>query len=153
MPRRPAPADRPAPRPRLFPAAGESAAAAAFAAVVLLAGLPAAWRDGGEVEAVPVRPIVFRFDANAATAAEWELLPRVGPVLAARLAGGRYDRPADLLAVKGVGPKTLEEIRPWLRFPGEELTQGEATAGEPWESVPTPEDGNPLAPRFTDRGA
>ena len=132
----PAPAVLPNPRPRLFPATGESAAAAAFAAVVLLCGLPVVWRDAGEVAAAPARPIVFRFDANAATAAEWELLPRVGPVLAARLAGGRYDRPEDLLAVKGVGPKTLEEIRPWLRFPAEELAGGDETAGDPWQTAP-----------------
>lgn len=135
MPDRPPPADRPDRRPRLLPAAGELGAAAAFAAVVLLGGLPGALRDAGDVEPAPVRPVVFRFDANAATATQWELLPRVGPVLAARLVGGRYDRPEDLLAVKGVGPKTLNELRPWLRFPAA-APAGDATTGEPWAALP-----------------
>ena len=119
MPDRPAAADPPDPRrPRLAPARGEAGAAAAFAAAVLLWALPGVWRDAGPV-AAPASPAAFRLDANAATPVEWELLPRVGPVLAARLAGGRYDRPEDLLAVKGVGPKTLADLRPWLRFPSD----------------------------------
>ena len=151
MPDRPAAADRPAPRPRLAPAPREAAAAAAFAAAVLLFALPALVRDGGEVPAAV--PLAFRFDANAATAAQWELLPRVGPVLAARLAGGRYDRPEDLLAVRGVGPRTLEDLRPWLRFPAPGRPPGESAAGEPWRPADAARwAAHPAAARLTAAG-
>jgi DNA uptake protein ComE-like DNA-binding protein len=64
----------------------------------------AALRDG--------RPI----DLNAATLADLELLPGVGPKLAARIAearaarGGAFGSIADLQAVSGIGPAKLEQI-------------------------------------------
>ena len=106
----------------------------ALAAALLIAAVPAAWRDAGDAAGPP---IVFRFDANAATAADWATLPGVGPVLATRLAGGRYDRPEDLLAVKGIGPKTLARLRPWLRFPSDP-PPGEAAAGRETDTSDRP---------------
>jgi len=64
----------------------------------------AALRDG--------RPI----DLNAATLADLELLPGVGPKLAARIAearaarGGAFGSVSDLQAVSGIGPAKLERI-------------------------------------------
>jgi competence protein ComEA len=59
---------------------------------------------------------------NLATAEELERLPGVGPVLARRIVEdrarhGQYTRPEDLLRVKGIGPKKLEKLRPYLRVP------------------------------------
>ena len=61
-------------------------------------------------------------DPNLAPAEDLELLPGVGPGLAARIvadreAQGRYERAEDLLRVPGVGPRVLERMTPHLRFP------------------------------------
>jgi hypothetical protein len=58
---------------------------------------------------------------NAAAPAELTRLPGVGPVLARRIAalrdslGGLVDA-AQLLQVRGIGPKTLERLAPLLRL-------------------------------------
>lgn len=64
-----------------------------------------------------------RLDVNGASRRELEALPGVGPGLAQRIvdgrtARGRFDRVEDLLDVKGIGPKTLERLRPWLTVEG-----------------------------------
>ncbi len=60
-----------------------------------------------------------RLDPNTAPEAELDRLPGIGPALARRWiehrseAGG-FSTPEDLLAIPGVGPKSLERIRPHL---------------------------------------
>jgi competence protein ComEA len=59
------------------------------------------------------RPI----DVNRASAAELELLPRVGPRLAERIVeerdrNGPYRSLADLERVRGIGPRTVERLAP-----------------------------------------
>lgn len=52
---------------------------------------------------------------NTASLAELELLYRVGPVLAQRIIDGRpYAVPADVDAVKGIGPATYEAMAPYI---------------------------------------
>ena len=58
-------------------------------------------------------------DINQAAAEDWEALPGIGPSLAAsivemREALGGFRDPADLLRVRGIGPKKLEQLRPFL---------------------------------------
>ena len=53
---------------------------------------------------------------NTADAAALETLPRVGPAMAQKIiawrqANGRFASVDDLLAVGGIGPKTLESLR------------------------------------------
>lgn len=60
-------------------------------------------------------------DVNRASAEELQRLPRVGPVLADRIVEFRRERgpfrlAEDLLAVPGIGPATLERLRPLIRF-------------------------------------
>ena len=60
-------------------------------------------------------------DPNAASEVELDRLPGVGPsaaraIVAAREAGGGFAAPEDLLQVRGIGPATLERIRPYLAF-------------------------------------
>lgn len=53
-------------------------------------------------------------DVNYASRQELELLDGVGPATSARIVQARpYPAVEDLLRVRGVGPKTLERLRPW----------------------------------------
>jgi competence ComEA-like helix-hairpin-helix protein len=61
-----------------------------------------------------------RLDVDRATAAEFERLPGIGPALAARIVADRaskgpFSAPDGLLRVRGIGPKTLDRLRPFLR--------------------------------------
>lgn len=67
----------------------------------------------------PVPPSLARININTATAAELEILPGVGPTLAQRIvayreAHGPFASVDDLLAVKGIGPAKLEQLRPYV---------------------------------------
>jgi competence protein ComEA len=58
-------------------------------------------------------------DLNRATEEELKRLPGIGPVLAARIMAARqaaaFQRVDDLRRVKGIGPKTLEKVRPHVK--------------------------------------
>ncbi len=56
---------------------------------------------------------------NTATPAQLELLPRIGPTLSARIvqdreANGPFESIDALARVKGIGPRTIHNIRPHL---------------------------------------
>jgi len=102
----------------------------AAVAVLVLLGLAAtvAWwvRYGGlrgrMVELEGAEPQVARFevDINSADWPELVQLPVIGETLAKRIVASRQkDGPfldhKDLRRVRGIGPKTLETIRPYLR--------------------------------------
>ena len=58
---------------------------------------------------------------NTASEAELQRLPRIGPALAARIvahrrANGPFRSVDQITDVKGIGEKTLEQMRPWLRL-------------------------------------
>jgi competence protein ComEA len=60
-------------------------------------------------------------DVNRATAAELQRLPGVGPVLAARIiayrdSAGPFRALSDLRQVPGIGPASLEKLRPHVRL-------------------------------------
>lgn len=68
-------------------------------------------------------------DPNDAARADWDRLPGIGPRLAEAIVGHRTRRgpfrgPADLLAVRGVGPRTLERLAPYLAWGPETAAVG-----------------------------
>jgi DNA uptake protein ComE-like DNA-binding protein len=69
----------------------------------------------------------LELDPNTASADELACLPELGPAAAKRIVAYRSERQAvgiarpfasekDLDKVNGIGPRTLEEIRPYLRY-------------------------------------
>lgn len=82
-----------------------------------------------QVVAGPGLQVDSRLNPNVASPAELGRLPRIGPALAGRIVAYRQERlttmpagqavfrrPEDLQAVKGIGPKTVEQLRPYLKF-------------------------------------
>lgn len=60
-----------------------------------------------------------KLDLNKATAQELDALPGIGPSLASRIIEqrritGGFRSVEDLLAVRGIGKKTLAKFRPWV---------------------------------------
>lgn len=102
----------------------------AAVAVMLLVALGATigwWVSQGgwqgrliEVERAPSRTASFQVDINQADWPELIQLPGIGETLARRIVESRQtDGPFvdhdDLMRVRGIGPKTLEGVRPYLR--------------------------------------
>lgn len=82
-----------------------------------------------EVDRQPPLQFEHRLDINAADALDWAQLPGIGETLAERIVADREEHGPfrsidELLRVKGIGPKTLEALRPWLRV-------GAAPPGDP----------------------
>lgn len=84
------------------------------AAIVLCLLAAAAPALAGEVKTVNV---------NTATAAEFQLLPRIGPSVAARIVAQREKNGAfksldDLMLVRGIGESTYEQMKPYVALAG-----------------------------------
>ncbi|WP_425618276.1 ComEA family DNA-binding protein [Anatilimnocola sp. NA78] len=83
-----------------------------------------------DYDRTPVMVAQFQIDINAADWPEFALLPGVGEVLAKRIVDDRTEKGPfrdwnDLRRVRGIGPKTFENIKPYL-LPMADL---DATAG------------------------
>lgn len=101
--------------------------AAVAVAVLLGLGSMVGWwvaqggLGGRLIEIEQAKPLDYRFQVDLNTA-EWPELAQlsdIGPVLAGRIVESRenegpYVDHQDLMRVKGIGPKTLEKIRPYL---------------------------------------
>jgi competence protein ComEA len=82
---------------------------------------PAVWNEEAEPPALPPVTPEAPLDINRASARELTALPRVGPVLAGRIVAlrdslGGFTALEQLDEVRGVGPATLERIRPLVRL-------------------------------------
>ena len=65
-------------------------------------------------------PALASVDLNHATKSELEKLPRIGPKTAERIIKFRDEQNGfrtneDLMLVKGIGPKTFENLKPYLK--------------------------------------
>ncbi len=96
--------------------------AALCGALGLLAWLiHCAYFGGGSVELELVEPVSFSYelDLNEATWPELAQLPGIGPVLAKRIVAYReeatdFQRLDDLQLVRGIGPRTLSRLTPYI---------------------------------------
>jgi hypothetical protein len=101
------------------------AIATTLVAVHVIGSAAPRWTPTG----APVLPaqLQLRLDPNAASRAELDLLPRIGPTIAENIVAYReaaaelpvFQRAEDLDRVPRIGPATIEALRPYLRFPGE----------------------------------
>ena len=75
-------------------------------------------------------------ELNHAGVSELQSLPGIGPTLAGRIAEqrrryGPFRELEDLLAVRGVGPRLLERLRPWARVDAAAPAAGDSLATGP----------------------
>ena len=87
-------------------------------------------RQTVEVDRLPAGRYQYSVDINEATWVEWALFDGIGETLARRIVADRQSRGPfggidDLRRVKGIGPKKLEQIRPYLT-----LEPAQATAAK-----------------------
>ncbi|MFO0850864.1 MAG: helix-hairpin-helix domain-containing protein [Gemmataceae bacterium] len=114
--------DTPAPPPAPPPPADRRPERALAVVVVLLAAVLAARAYSGRAGLRPTEQhlaVASQLDLNRADRAELLQVPGVGPALADailthRQGGRRFGAVDDLRGVRGVGPATLEKLRPWL---------------------------------------
>lgn len=83
----------------------------------------------------PARATTARLDINRATAEELERLPGIGGVLARRIierrtVNGPFRTIDELKAVKGIGEKRMEQLRPFLIATHGPVPAGNRAAGE-----------------------
>lgn len=84
-------------------------------------------RQTVEVERLPAAQYLYSVDVNSATWVEWAQFEGIGEALGKRIvadreANGRFRDVQDLLRVKGIGPKKLEGMRPYLMVEPEQAT-------------------------------
>lgn len=101
-------------------------ATVAFLVALSLAAIVGSWayRHGLQSRLIDVdhgapQPIAFQLDINEAPWPEWTLLPNIGEkraklIVESRTLDGPFRDHEDLMRVKGIGPRTLEQIRPYL---------------------------------------
>jgi competence protein ComEA len=93
-----------------------------------------------DIEVAEPIAIEFKIDVNRADWPELALMPNIGEQLAKRIVADRSERGpyrdlAELRRVRGIGPKTLESMRPYL-LPLPDLDTTADAPSEPRERAP-----------------
>lgn len=79
-------------------------------------------------------------NVNEADAGQLSLLPRIGPALAARIVefreeNGEFATTDDLMLVRGIGEKTLELLRPYVRISGDTTLASKVSVSQAQEAA------------------
>jgi competence protein ComEA len=122
--------------------ASDQAAVAGLACLALV-GMAVYWvAQGGlrgeliEIDRAAPRVARFQVDINAADWPELAQMPGIGETLARRIVEsrtkvGRFGDQEDLLRVNGIGPRTLDRMKPYLLpMPGQAEVAGSEPKGE-----------------------
>jgi competence protein ComEA len=123
----PAPIETPPEASALWLRRGDQAVVAGLVLLGLVFLTAHAWQIGSfhgetvDIERLPESALQYRLDVNTATWVEWSQLDGIGETLARRIvedreANGPFQSLEDLGRVRGLGPKTLEKMSPWLTF-------------------------------------
>ena len=125
--------------PRVTLRRRDQGVAAALVAVSLVATVGWCIGQGGwrgeliDIDRSEPIAIAFQLDVNAADWPELALLPNIGEQLAKRIVedralNGPFREVSDLRRVRGIGPKTLEGMKPYLLpLPDFETTVSDST--------------------------
>jgi len=86
-------------------------------------------RQPVEVDRLPASQYQYTLDVNDATWVEWAQFEGIGETLAKRIVADRQTRGPfvsvdDVARVKGIGPKRLAEMRPYLTIEPPQATAG-----------------------------
>jgi competence ComEA-like helix-hairpin-helix protein len=84
-------------------------------------GSGGAWlaRNGSSGSSTPVQG-TLRVNINTSTLTELESIPGIGEARAKHVVAGRpYTSVDELIKVSGIGPKSLEDLRPYVKVDGE----------------------------------
>src|SRR6185437_2660841 len=89
--------------------------------IALLLGLLLFRGYGNSLGMRPTDAVAARFDVNSAERSDFEQIPGVGPKLAQAIVDhrgekGRFHSLEQLRDVKGIGPETLEKLRPFVKW-------------------------------------
>ena len=124
MVRSPAKKTEPAWPPLILRRADQAVAASLVAISLVLLASWSVWHGqlrGRLIDIERAEPIAidFKIDVNEADWPELALMPNIGEQLAKRIVADRAERGnfrelADLRRVRGIGPKTLESMKPFL---------------------------------------
>jgi competence protein ComEA len=98
-------------------------------------------RTAIDIEHLPQAEYQYEIDINRATWVEWAQFQGIGEKLARRIVAEQEQRPFesvdDLLRVRGLGRRRLDELRPFLRV---ELAQASPQDPPPSRSEPSDDD-------------
>ena len=88
-----------------------------------------------EINRLPQHVLDYKIDVNAANWVEWCQLPEIGETLARRIVedreqNGPFRSIDELNRVSGLGPKTIEQIRPYLQEIAPPETTSESASGQ-----------------------
>lgn len=95
--------------------------------------------------AVPALAADEVVNINDADAGQLSLLPRIGPALAERIVefrdeNGKFSSPDDLMLVRGIGEKTMELLRPFVRTSGETTLSSKVSLSRAEEAAAQADD-------------
>ncbi|GIW99910.1 MAG: hypothetical protein KatS3mg111_3243 [Pirellulaceae bacterium] len=89
--------------------------------VLMVSALAFQWygADGRQPRGLSNHRPTYKLDINVASRAQWEALPQIGPTLAQRIVEhrqlvGAFDSIDQLIEVRGMGQRTLAQIRDYL---------------------------------------